>query len=176
MGSGFLPGAHGRGDPRLPTVAGRTDRRGGRTRSAAADRPRPRSRQWSDGGEGRRGAARSPHPRHRRQRTDAHSRRTDARPRPDRAASRPARGSAAAPAGVRRGGPGDALRPGPLAPAVWTVAPPDLAGPAEADLFARIAEGLPAGGRFLLAHRIVPADPTDVVTPIDGVDDTPSAL
>src|SRR5699024_6869665 len=42
--------------------------------------------------------------------------------------------------------------------------------------FTRIAEVLPAGGRFVLADLIVPADPTDVVTPIDGVEDTPSAL
>lgn len=46
----------------------------------------------------------------------------------------------------------------------------------KADLFTRIAEVLPSGGRFALADLVVPADPADVVTPIDWIEDTPSSL
>jgi tRNA (cmo5U34)-methyltransferase len=46
----------------------------------------------------------------------------------------------------------------------------------KADLFARIADVLAPGGRFVLGDLIVPEDPADVVTPIDGVVDTPSSL
>jgi tRNA (cmo5U34)-methyltransferase len=44
----------------------------------------------------------------------------------------------------------------------------------KADLFARVAERLRPGGRFVLGDLVVPDDPADVVTPIDGVYDTPS--
>lgn len=47
----------------------------------------------------------------------------------------------------------------------------------KADLFARIAEVLDRrAGRLVLADLITPVDPDDVVTPIDGVIDTPSPL
>lgn len=49
-----------------------------------------------------------------------------------------------------------------------------LDGPAKADLFRRIAEILAADGRFVLGDLIVPRDPSDTVTPIDGIYDTPS--
>lgn len=49
----------------------------------------------------------------------------------------------------------------------------DAAG--KADLFHRIAESLAPGGRFVLADLVVPEDPADVVTPIDGDFDTPSS-
>ncbi|GGC43224.1 class I SAM-dependent methyltransferase [Brevibacterium sediminis] len=51
-----------------------------------------------------------------------------------------------------------------------------LDGPGKADLFARIASVLETGGRFVLGDLVVPADPADVVTPIDWIDDTPSSL
>lgn len=44
------------------------------------------------------------------------------------------------------------------------------------DLFRRIADVLPTGGRFVLADLVVPEDSDDVVTPIDGVHDRPSPL
>ena len=51
-----------------------------------------------------------------------------------------------------------------------------LDGPGKADLFARIASVLETGGRFVLGDLVVPADPANVVTPIDWIDDTPSSL
>ena len=51
-----------------------------------------------------------------------------------------------------------------------------LDGPGKADLFVRIASVLETGGRFVLGDLVVPADPADVVTPIDWIDDTPSSL
>lgn len=51
-----------------------------------------------------------------------------------------------------------------------------LDGPGKADLFVRIASVLEPGGRFVLGDLVVPADPADVVTPIDWIDDTPSSL
>jgi tRNA (cmo5U34)-methyltransferase len=50
----------------------------------------------------------------------------------------------------------------------------DAAG--KADLFARIADRLRPGGRFVLGDVVVPDDPVDVVTPIDGVYDQPSTI
>ena len=49
-----------------------------------------------------------------------------------------------------------------------------LDGPGKADLFRRVAAVLAPGGRFVLADVVVPADPADVVTPIDDVYDRPS--
>lgn len=51
-----------------------------------------------------------------------------------------------------------------------------LDGPAKASLFARVAASLGSGGRFALGDLVVPEDPADVVTEIDGVYDTPSTL
>jgi SAM-dependent methyltransferase len=49
--------------------------------------------------------------------------------------------------------------------------------PAEkASLFTRVAAVLAPGGRFVLGDLIVPEDPADVVTPIDGVFDKPSTI
>jgi tRNA (cmo5U34)-methyltransferase len=50
----------------------------------------------------------------------------------------------------------------------------DAAG--KADLFARVADRLRPGGRFVLGDVVVPDDPADVVTPIDGVYDQPSTI
>lgn len=49
-----------------------------------------------------------------------------------------------------------------------------LDGAGKADLFARVADRLRPGGRFVLGDVVVPNDPADVVTPIDGVYDQPS--
>jgi tRNA (cmo5U34)-methyltransferase len=46
----------------------------------------------------------------------------------------------------------------------------------KADLFRRIAERLKPGGRFVLADVVVPDDPADAVTPVDGVYDRPSRV
>ncbi len=51
-----------------------------------------------------------------------------------------------------------------------------LDGAGKADLFARVADRLRPGGRFVLGDVVVPHDPADVVTPIDGVYDKPSTI
>jgi tRNA (cmo5U34)-methyltransferase len=51
-----------------------------------------------------------------------------------------------------------------------------LDGAGKADLFARVADRLRPGGRFVLGDVVVPGDPADVVTPIDGVYDQPSTV
>jgi tRNA (cmo5U34)-methyltransferase len=51
-----------------------------------------------------------------------------------------------------------------------------LDGAGKADLFRRVAERLRPGGRFVLADVVVPEDPADLVTPVDGVYDQPSSL
>jgi tRNA (cmo5U34)-methyltransferase len=56
---------------------------------------------------------------------------------------------------------------------VSALAVPHLDGAGEADLFARIADRLRPGGRFVLGDVVVP-DPVDVVTAIDGAYDQPS--
>src|SRR5699024_6099912 len=77
---------------------------------------------------------------------------------------------------LRRGPPAHPLPPAPSDLATAALAIHLRGGPGKADLFARIAEVLPAGGRFGLADLIVPTDPAEAVTPIDGVEDTPSTL
>jgi tRNA (cmo5U34)-methyltransferase len=51
-----------------------------------------------------------------------------------------------------------------------------LDGAGKADLFGRLANRLRPGGRFVLGDVVVPEDPADVVTPIDGVYDQPSTI
>jgi tRNA (cmo5U34)-methyltransferase len=51
-----------------------------------------------------------------------------------------------------------------------------LDGASKADLFTRVADRLRAGGRFVLGDVVLPGDPADVVTPIDGVYDQPSSV
>ena len=46
----------------------------------------------------------------------------------------------------------------------------------KADLFRRIAAVLAPSGRFVLGDVVVPADPADMVTPVDGVYDKPSSV
>jgi tRNA (cmo5U34)-methyltransferase len=65
----------------------------------------------------------------------------------------------------------DPLPDGPFDLVVSALAVHHLDGEGKADLFARV---LAPGGRFVLGDVVVPDDPADVVTPIDGVYDTPS--
>jgi tRNA (cmo5U34)-methyltransferase len=70
----------------------------------------------------------------------------------------------------------DPLPAGPFGLVVSALAVHHLDGPGKADLFARVAERLAPGGRFVLGDVVVPEDPADVVTPVDGVYDTPSRV
>ncbi len=70
----------------------------------------------------------------------------------------------------------DSLPEGPFDLVVSMLAVHHLQGPGKADLFRRVAGVLTAGGRFVLADLVVPEDPDDVVTPIDGIEDVPSSL
>jgi tRNA (cmo5U34)-methyltransferase len=70
----------------------------------------------------------------------------------------------------------DPLPSGPFDLVMSTLAVHHLDGSGKADLFARVAAVLDEGGRFVLADLVVPVDPADVITPIDGIEDTPSSL
>jgi tRNA (cmo5U34)-methyltransferase len=70
----------------------------------------------------------------------------------------------------------DPLPDGPFGLVVSALAVHHLDGPAKAALFARVAGALEPGGRFVLGDVVIPEDPADVVTPIDGVHDTPSRV
>jgi tRNA (cmo5U34)-methyltransferase len=69
-----------------------------------------------------------------------------------------------------------ALPAGPFDVVFSALAVHHLDGPAKADLFIRIAGVLAPGGCFVLGDLIVPEDPAEVVTPIDGVFDQPSTI
>ena len=69
----------------------------------------------------------------------------------------------------------DPLPDGPFDLVVSVLAVHHLDGPGKADLFRRVAAALAPGGRFVLGDLVVPEDPADVVTEIDGVYDTPSS-
>lgn len=51
-----------------------------------------------------------------------------------------------------------------------------LDGEGKAALFRRIAERLGPGGRFVMGDVVIPDDPADIVTPIDGSHDQPSGV
>jgi tRNA (cmo5U34)-methyltransferase len=70
----------------------------------------------------------------------------------------------------------DPLPDGPFDLVVSALAVHHLDGPGKQDLFRRIAAVLEPGGAFVLADVIVPEREEDVVTPIDGVYDTPDRL
>lgn len=70
----------------------------------------------------------------------------------------------------------DPLPPGPFDLVVSALAVHHLDALGKADLFRRIAAILLPGGRFVLGDVIIPSDPRDAVTPIDGVYDTPSTV
>jgi len=70
----------------------------------------------------------------------------------------------------------DPLPPGPFPLVVGVFSVHHLRAEGKADLFARVARALAPGGRFVLADVVVPADPADVVTPMDeGYDFADSA-
>lgn len=68
------------------------------------------------------------------------------------------------------------LPEGPFDLVISMLAVHHLDGAGKADLFHRVAGVLSVGGRFILADLVVPEDPGDVVTPIDGIEDVPSSL
>jgi tRNA (cmo5U34)-methyltransferase len=70
----------------------------------------------------------------------------------------------------------DPLPVGPFDAVVSVLAVHHLDGHGKADLFRRVSSVLTAGGRFVLGDVIVPEDPSEVVTPIDGDYDTPSTI
>jgi len=70
----------------------------------------------------------------------------------------------------------DPLPVGPFDLVLSALAIHHLDGPGKADLFRRIAARLVPDGRVVVADVVVPRDPADVVTPIDGEYDTPSAV
>jgi tRNA (cmo5U34)-methyltransferase len=70
----------------------------------------------------------------------------------------------------------DPLPAGPFDLVVSVLAVHHLDGAGKAGLFRRVAGVLRSGGRFVLGDVIVPDDPADVVTPIDGAYDQPSRI
>ncbi len=70
----------------------------------------------------------------------------------------------------------DPLPAGPFDLAVSALAIHHLDGPGKADLLRRIAARVAPGGRVVVADIVVPEDPVDVVTLIDGEYDTPSTV
>lgn len=70
----------------------------------------------------------------------------------------------------------DDLPTGPFDLVTSMLAVHHLDGAAKRNLFARIASVLEPGGLFVLADLVVPDDPDDVVTYIDGDYDLPSRL
>jgi len=70
----------------------------------------------------------------------------------------------------------DPLPDGPFDLVVSALAVHHLDGPQKADLFARVAAVLRAGGHFVLGDVVVPADPADAVIPLSADYDRPSTL
>jgi tRNA (cmo5U34)-methyltransferase len=70
----------------------------------------------------------------------------------------------------------DPLPDGPFDIVFSALAVHHLEGPEKADLIARVAAALAPGGRFVLADVVVPADPADVVTPLDAGFDLPETV
>jgi tRNA (cmo5U34)-methyltransferase len=70
----------------------------------------------------------------------------------------------------------DPLPDGPFDAVVSALTVHHLDGPGKAELFRRVRSVLSPGGRFVLGDVIVPEDPAEAVTPIDGDYDTPSSI
>lgn len=70
----------------------------------------------------------------------------------------------------------DALPEGPFDLVYSALAIHHLDAAGKRDLFGRIAAALPSGGMFVLADVVVPDDPEDQQTPIDGEYDLPDRL
>jgi tRNA (cmo5U34)-methyltransferase len=68
----------------------------------------------------------------------------------------------------------DPLPPGPFDLVVSALAVHHLDGPGKAGLFGRVAAILSPGGRFVLGDVVIPANPRDVVVPVDNDYDRPS--
>ncbi|HXP32783.1 MAG TPA: class I SAM-dependent methyltransferase [Acidimicrobiales bacterium] len=68
----------------------------------------------------------------------------------------------------------DPLPPGPFDLVVSALAVHHLEGPDKAALFARVADVVRPGGRFVLADVVIPVDPADAVTPLTSDHDRPS--
>jgi tRNA (cmo5U34)-methyltransferase len=79
-------------------------------------------------------------------------------------------------ADLRRQDLRDPLPEGPFDLVFSSLAVHHLDGAGKADLFKRVAAALAPGGRFALADVVVPEDPADVVTPIDGSYDLPDTV
>jgi tRNA (cmo5U34)-methyltransferase len=69
----------------------------------------------------------------------------------------------------------DPLPEGPFDLIVSVLAVHHLGAVGKAELFRRIAFTLASKGRLVLGDVVVPDDPADVVTPVDGVYDKPSS-
>lgn len=70
----------------------------------------------------------------------------------------------------------DPLPTGPFDLVVSMLAVHHLDAADKADLIRRVHDVLRPGGRLVLGDLVVPEDPADVVTPIDGVIDVPDTL
>jgi tRNA (cmo5U34)-methyltransferase len=70
----------------------------------------------------------------------------------------------------------DPLPPGTFDVVVTALTVHHLDAAGKADLFRRVAERLTHRGRFVIADVVVPEDPRDALTPVDGVYDKPSTL
>lgn len=68
----------------------------------------------------------------------------------------------------------DPLPAGPFDLVVSALAVHHLDGSGKQDLFRRLADVMAPGARLVLGDVVVPDDPADVVTPIDGDHDRPS--
>jgi len=69
----------------------------------------------------------------------------------------------------------DPLPEGPFDIVVSALAVHHLDGAEKANLFRRVTASLAPGGRFVLGDVVVPGDPSDIVTPVDGDYDKPSS-
>jgi tRNA (cmo5U34)-methyltransferase len=70
----------------------------------------------------------------------------------------------------------DPLPEGPFDLVFSALAIHHLDAAAKADLFTRVSAVLAPGGRFVMADVVVPADPADVMTPLDAGFDLPEAV
>jgi tRNA (cmo5U34)-methyltransferase len=77
---------------------------------------------------------------------------------------------------LRTGRLEDRLPDGPFDLVVSALAVHHLDAAGKEDLFRRVAGVLSPGGRFVVGDVVVPHDPSDVVTPMDGDYDKPSRV
>lgn len=77
---------------------------------------------------------------------------------------------------LRTGDLAGPLPDGPFDVVFSALAVHHLDGAGKADLYRRVAAVLAPGGRLVVGDVVVPEDPADAVTPIDGEYDTPSSV